>query len=80
MCVPLHGTGAFEGKWGHKTCLEKLSWVKRVSLAGVDPRVNNPACCCFLERINLRRKVWLQTVTKKVRVIRGAQAPEGNSG
>jgi len=48
-----------------------LSWVKGVSLAGVDPRVNNPVCCHALlpGGEKLQEKAWVGTGTNTVRVI-----------
>lgn len=76
MCVLQHGAGTCEGKQGHKTRFEGLSWV---SLAGVDPGVNRPVCCCFPERINFRRKPGSKGAQRK-RVVRGPQAPAGDRG
>lgn len=76
LCVPQHGTGTREGKQGHKTCLEELSWVRQVSLAGVNPRVKNPICCQTASwEGTLQEKAWVETGTDTVRMIR---IPAGN--
>lgn len=62
MCVLQHGAGTREGKQGHKTRLEGLSWV---SLAGVDPEVNSLVLLLLPGENKLQEKAWLQRGTKK---------------